>query len=173
MQAKSFFTCGEPCAGRAQAHERAQVSIPRSKASGNISSDSEVAARLPAQAIAAWQQHRVARLLPYVAEVLRGHDLPVHGLDDTSCQGAPNLLASKDLQLWRTVGTIFQVPAQRRVSDSKLTASRRTHPMMLRRRCSCEAAPSFSEFFTSRTITQLLATTTPSTSSNPPFPSGM
>ena len=28
VQAKSFFTCGEPCAGRAQAHERAQVSFP-------------------------------------------------------------------------------------------------------------------------------------------------
>ena len=71
MQAKSFFTCGEPCAGRAQAQERVQVSFPRCKSSGIISSDSEVAARLPAQAIAAWQQHRVARLLPYVAEVLR------------------------------------------------------------------------------------------------------
>ena len=43
-QIKSFFACGEPCAGRAQAHERAQVSFPRRKSSGIISSNSEVAA---------------------------------------------------------------------------------------------------------------------------------
>ena len=118
MQAKSFFTCGEPCAGRAQAHERAQVSFPRCKSSGIISSDSEVAARLPAQAIAAWQQHRVVLLLPKLAQLLRGYGLLVHGLDNAASEGAPNLLASEDLQLWWAVRTVFQLPAQRRVSKT-------------------------------------------------------
>ena len=83
----------------------------------DISSDSEVAARLPAQAIAAWQQHRVV-LLPKLAQLLRGYGRLVHGLDNAASEGAPNLLASEDLQLWWAVRTVFQLPAQRRVSKT-------------------------------------------------------
>ena len=96
----------------------AQVSFPRCKSRRIISSNSEAAARLPAQAIAAWQQHRVVILFPKLAQLLRGYGLLVHGLDNDASEGAPNLLASEDLQLWWAVRTVFQLPAQRRVSKT-------------------------------------------------------
>ena len=58
-------------------------------------------------------------------------------------------------------------------SATRRSFAKETHVMVSRRRCSCVAAPSFSEFFTSSIVAQLSATTTPSTSSAPPLPSGM
>ena len=77
-----------------------------------------MAARLPAQAIAAGQEDGVV-FHPQLAQLLRGDGRCVHGLDNTACEGAPNLLASKDQELWWASGGVFHLTATLRVSVTR------------------------------------------------------